>query len=182
VYTLRGENDLLAVLALAGGVPTESGDEVVITPGEGAGPVRRLRLAALTRSETPEDPVLAPHAVVRVTPAAQVYVGGEVRKPGQFALPAGGLTLLQALSMAGGVNARAVQRATRLVRTDVAGRRTVARLDLGGMLRGTVPDPVLRPNDLVYVPSAAGRTALLRGMETALAAGTTIVTGLIVFH
>ncbi|MHB8734106.1 MAG: polysaccharide biosynthesis/export family protein [Terriglobales bacterium] len=181
IYMLRGQNDLLSVLAMAGGVLAESGDEVVITP-DGGGPTRRLALVGLTRAGTPEDPSLAPHDVVRVMPVAAIYVGGEVHKPGQFALPAGGLTLLQALSMAGGVNARAVQHATRLVHTDVGGRRTVERLDLGGMLRGTVADVALRPNDLLYVPSAVGRTALLRGLETALAAGTTIVTGLIVFH
>ena len=76
---------------------------------------------------------------------AYVYVQGEVRTPG--AIPyTSGMTLSQAVMLAGGVTLTASPRHTYLVR----GQAT-RRFDLRSILQRPAIDPELRPGDIVQV-------------------------------
>jgi polysaccharide export outer membrane protein len=177
IYALRRHRDLFSLLAQAGGL-LPNATTIWITRG---GKISaRLRAAA---SGSPlNDPLLRPYDVVQVGVPSFVYIGGQVHHPGAYAYPAAGLTLLEALSLAGGVRADAVVNRSRWVRLGAHGQRQTRRLRLGPVLDGRAADPVLRPNDLVYIPSSLGRVTLIHGLRTALAAGVTIVTGVIIFH
>lgn len=184
VYSVRWHRDLFSVVAQAGGWLQESGDTILVTRRneDGAEQTLRWNLDDVERAGAPGNPQLQPGDVVRVVPAASVYVGGEVHKPGQYAMPTSGLTLLEALTLAGGARTEGVRTRTRIVHSDEQGHRTVQIVDIGPILQGRAADLPLRPYDLVYVPSSASRTTLVRGMETAVAAGVTILTGVIIFH
>lgn len=184
VYSARRHRDLLSIVAQAGGWLQQSGDTILVTRHDPDGVEQTLHwnLDDVERAGAPGDPLLEAGDVVRVVPAASVYVGGEVRKPGQYAMPTSGLTLLEALTLAGGARAEGVRGRTRIVHSDESGHRTVQVVDLGRILSGRAGDLPLRPYDLVYIPSSASRTTLVRGMETAVAAGVTIITGVIIFH
>lgn len=184
VYSVRWRRDLLSVVAQAGGWLQESGDTILVTRRDGNGAEQTLRwnLDDVERAGAPGNPLLEPGDVVRVVPAASVYIGGEVHKPGQYAMPTSGLTLLEALTLAGGARTEGVRARTRIVHSDEIGHRSVQVVDAGRIMQGRAADLPLRPYDLVYVPSSASRTTLVRGMETAVAAGVTILTGVIIFH
>lgn len=183
VYSARWHPDLLSVVAQAGGWLQASGDTVLVTRAEhGVERTLRWNLDDLERSGRLQDPALRAGDIVRVVPAASIYVGGEVRKPGQYAMPAQGLTLLEALALAGGVKPEGVRGKTRVIHTGVSGRRAFRQVNAGRIMQGRAADVPLRPFDFVYVPSSVGRTTLVRGVETAMAAGVTIVTGVIIFH
>ncbi|HZT73039.1 MAG TPA: polysaccharide biosynthesis/export family protein [Terriglobales bacterium] len=185
VYWTRQNRGLTEILAQAGGFTGDAGEAVVITHAGhgGAAPTReQVSLPALARGES--DPALTLRAgdLVRVLPAAAIYVGGEVRQPGRFTLPPNGLTLLEALSLAGGIQRGAGQKRTWIVHAGAAGARRRELVNLGRIRAGRAPDPRLEPFDFVYVPANLGKLTLIRGGEVALAASMTIFTGLIIFH
>src|SRR5487761_311989 len=119
-----------------------------------------------------------PGDVVKVPRAGTVYVVGEVKKPGGFVLKTDeNISVLQALALAEGLTRTSAVKHARIIRTDEAtGERSEMQINLGRILAGKVPDPVLRPNDVVFVPDSASKTALYRGAEAALSiAGGVIV-------
>jgi protein involved in polysaccharide export with SLBB domain len=95
-----------------------------------------------------------PDAAVHVKsmPSRQVYVQGQVGKPGAFPLEPG-MTALQAISAAGGLTDEASSDAV-LIRRDACGRPYGVKVDLAGAKGGTgsKQDVALAPRDIVVVP------------------------------
>lgn len=86
----------------------------------------------------------------------QMFVLGEVQHPGSYLVPAGSrMTVLQAISTAGGFTKIAAPRRARLLRF-VNGRSFEQRIDLKAVASGGQGDKdfVLEPNDVVYVPQS----------------------------
>ena len=192
VIQLREPRSLLDVIALAGGLTKDAGDSVVVmrsAPGaaqapQGAGgasadgPAVGIGLKDLLESgDTRHDVLVYPGDVVKVRQASVIYVVGEVRRPGAFALERrAGLTALQAIAMGEGLGPTAAKQRVTIIRTSDAGERTEIRVDLGRVVAGRAIDPPLRPNDVVFVPNnrakavtigvvdALVRTVTLRGV------------------
>lgn len=97
----------------------------------------------------------SPDAVVNVKnmPARQIYVEGQVTRPGSFPLQPG-MTALQALAEAGGVTPDAADDSAVLIRRDACGRPTGERIDLASAAGGTGSgdDVGLMPYDILVVP------------------------------
>ncbi len=90
--------------------------------------------------------------------AQRLTVNGAVRSPGVFPLR-GHTTLLQVISMAGGVdNNQASSNVVIFRQSD--GKRTVARFDLDEILKGTATDPTLEPGDMVIVDDSSAKLLL----------------------
>lgn len=121
-----------------------------------------------------------PGDIIKVTRAGVVYVVGEVNKPGGFVLKSNeNISVLQAVALGEGLTRTAAKSQARIIRTDErSGARTEIALDLGKILAGKAPDPLLRPKDIVFVPNSAARSALFRGLEVALQT----VSGVVVFR
>jgi protein involved in polysaccharide export with SLBB domain len=77
-----------------------------------------------------------------------VYIGGEVKSPGEKTFRRG-LTLTQALISAGGVTEKAKE--VRLGRDDGNGFLSVTRIKLKDIESGKVPDPQVRPGDRITI-------------------------------
>jgi polysaccharide export outer membrane protein len=109
-----------------------------------------------------------------------VYVMGEVNKPGGFFLnEKEGLSVLQALSLAGGTTRTASSKNARILRPEPASTsRTEIALDLKGILSAKAGDLELRPDDILFVPNSAAKSSAIRAIE----AGIQISTGLIIWH
>jgi polysaccharide export outer membrane protein len=115
-----------------------------------------------------------PGDIVKVSRAGIVYVVGEVTKPGGFVLQNNeNISVLQALALAGGpTHTSAVSRA-RIIRTEPGtGMRNEFPMNLGKILSGKKPDPLLEPKDIVFVPNSAAKSVLYRGSEAALQTAT----------
>jgi polysaccharide export outer membrane protein len=186
VYSARSYPDLTGMLAAAGGIGVGAGERVLLTsaanPNQPARRTRALDLAELERAGDAAPIALHSGDVVRVVPAATVYVGGDVLKPGAYPLPPSGLTLLEAITLAGGVMRDGAADRTRIVHSDESGRATMAWVNARRVMQGRAQDPQLAAFDLVYVPHSVGRATVFRGLETALNVSTTIFTGVIIFH
>jgi len=87
----------------------------------------------------------------------EVYVFGYVRRPGQVKLPAGGMSVLQAVAAAGGFEAAGKPKSTVLMRVTPDGfvlrQIDLSHLERRGYFDVTVLD--LQPYDVIYVPRSA---------------------------
>jgi protein involved in polysaccharide export with SLBB domain len=96
-----------------------------------------------------------PGAVVHLKnmPGRQIYVQGEVAKPGAFPLQPG-MTAVQALALAGGVTVDSAPQNTVLIRHDACGQSQGSKVDLASALKnpGTGDDVALMARDTVVVP------------------------------
>ncbi len=95
----------------------------------------------------------------------RVTVDGAVKKPGIFP-STGGLSLLQALALAEGLNEVADPGGVLVFRV-VDNRRMAARFDLTAIRKGKADDPLLKAGDIVMVDESAARTTL-RDLKSAL--------------
>jgi polysaccharide export outer membrane protein len=85
-----------------------------------------------------------------------VYVMGEVQKPGSVAVPAEAkITVVEAISSAGGFTPIAAQDRTRVLR-NVNGQATTYHIDVRAITQQGQKDKdmVLEPNDVVFVPQS----------------------------
>jgi polysaccharide export outer membrane protein len=110
-----------------------------------------INVSEIMRREQPaSDVLLKPRDLIVVTVADVVYVQGEVRSP-QAVKYTSDLTMLKALSQAGGVTNLAAPGRVNVVRGDGATRETI-RVNVEDMMKGTTPDIPLKANDIVIVP------------------------------
>jgi len=194
VFQIRGAKTLIEMLSWAEGLAPDAGETVVVLRGAGlAAPAAsdngstpdsaavEINLKELLESgEAASNVAIYPGDIIKVTRAGVVYVVGEVRKPGGFVLKSNeNISVLQALALAEGLTRTAAKSQSRIIRSDEkTGERSEIPLNLGKILEGKAADPVLRPNDIVFVPNSAGRLALYRGLEAALS----VTTGLIIWR
>jgi polysaccharide biosynthesis/export protein len=134
----------------------------------------------LESADSRNNPLVHPGDIVKVTRAGVVYVIGEVRKPGGFALKSNeSISVVQALALSEGLTHTAAKASARIIRTDPQnGERKETPIDLGKILAGKAPDPMLEAKDIVFVPNSAAKSTFGRGAE--IAAQT--VAGLLIFH
>jgi polysaccharide export outer membrane protein len=140
-YALTEGRTVVEVLSRAGPLLPSAGAEVVVMrrASGGAGEVVRIDLQRLQSGEAGQNLLLNPHDTVFVPKAPRIFVSGEVRQPGQYgAVP--GMTVRQAVSVAGGFAKGAARDRVRVLRT-AEGRTTEidARLE----------EPVLAGDTLV---------------------------------
>ncbi len=192
VHQIQGPRTLAEALSLAGGLKEDAGYTVKITRNikygaiplasaktdeSGQYSVAEVNMKELLDARDPKVNIqVYPHDVITVPRAEMVYVVGEVNKPGGFALNAtASVSVLQALSLAGGLSHDAFPKAARILRPD---KQTSARLEipinLRGILAGKAEDLNMRPDDVLFIPNSAARNAALRGMEAAIQIGTGI--------
>lgn len=94
---------------------------------------------------------LRPQVLIRVLHySGRVSLTGEVRHPGLYPLN-GGLTLVSAIELAGGLTHFAASRNVRVVR-NMSGTPRRIEADLGRLRRGRTPDIPLHRGDRVEVP------------------------------
>lgn len=90
--------------------------------------------------------------VVRALANQRIYVGGEVRQPGMMPVQ-GRLTVMEAISMAGGYNKLSARLSDVIVIRQVGDKIYAAKLDLRAAFKGGAAEPYyLAPRDIVVVP------------------------------
>lgn len=110
-------------------------------------------VARLIRDRLIEERILSDPAVVvsvKEYVSKRVTLLGEVQRPGSFPLSPG-LTLIQAVSQAGGLTSIANKQQVHLTRAAKNGRTNTVVLDIDEITEGNAPDIPLQPGDRIYV-------------------------------
>ncbi len=132
-YALSGDMNLVEALARAGStLPTASGEAIVVHPEAGQTPsgptlptavindsednVVRVDLRDLQNGAFSQNAMLRDGDTIFVPRAESVYVFGHVKNPGAYAMQQRNTTVLQALSLAGGVTDRGTTSRIKIVR------------------------------------------------------------------
>jgi polysaccharide export outer membrane protein len=161
-----GNRHLLEVLAAVGGLPATASHTLTINRPGLAQPIVVDLGNDPMNSQQANIPVFAGDTVV-VSRIGVVYVLGAFRSTGAVPLNNyGPLTLTELTSLSGGITALGKYGDLRIVRT-VGNKRTVSTVDIKKVLDGKAPDPILEPNDIVYLPSSA-----LKGLFSSQTLGT----------
>ena len=122
-----------------------------------------LKVANLTKPEVErmltdslaKDYLVNPfvHVAVRTYHQRNIIILGCVTKPGAYSFPQDkGMTLMQAISLAGGFTGYASIGGTKIVRTSRDGKKATIEPRVNDIMGGRKKDVELAPDDLIMVP------------------------------
>lgn len=190
VHQLQGQKTLLEMLSLAGGFRPDVGYTIRITrqrdwgclplsnarlDASGQFIVGEVKLKEIIEARNPAENIqILPNDVISVPKAEMVYVIGDVRRSGGFVLgERESMSVLQALSMAEGLERTADARRAKVLRLSTSGeRREEIAVDVKRILKGKAQDVALQGGDILFIPGSTGKRAALRAIEAAIQTGT----------
>lgn len=142
-YPVEGKRSVMDLLAMAGGIGADGGDTISLIRKRGGTTTKELvdvvemvRIGNFNR-----DLDVMGNDVIYVERAPRFYIYGEVQRPGAFRLERS-MTVLQALSVGGGLTQRGTERGTRIKRRDEHGKLQII---------DAKHDDLLQVDDVVYV-------------------------------
>jgi polysaccharide export outer membrane protein len=142
-FPIDGTRNLTDILALAGGVGADAGDAItLIRNNNGQSRKEVIDLLDMVRSNgTPGNVEVLPGDVIYVERAPRFYIYGEVQRPGAYRLEKN-MSVLQALSVGGGLTLRGTERGVRVKRRDENGKMQTMRVE---------HDDLVKVDDVIYV-------------------------------
>ena len=142
-FPLQKASRLTDILAQAGGVTPDGADILILTSGKGKDASRReIDLIALLRDGAHELNVdIGNDDILFVPREPRFYIYGEVQRPGTFRLEKN-MTLVQALSVGGGLTLRGTQKGIRILRRGEGG----SMLEVNAKLADS-----LQADDVIFV-------------------------------
>jgi len=180
---LEGQKSLMEMIALAGGFRDDTGNVIKITrelewgpiplPGATTDPSNKFSLAEVNIKQILEgkDPaaniLIMPHDVISVPKGELVYVIGGVNKAGGFILSEKqNMSVLQALSLAEGLDHYADSRRAKILRLQSSeDKRVEISVDIRKILDGASTDIPLKGGDILFVPDNTAKRVRTRTME-----------------
>lgn len=123
-------------IAQAGGATDAAGETLFYTTSISGTPVtEEINIDQLFRTPSSEiNKQLHPGDVIYVPVAPQVYIYGEVQRPGMYKIDKH-MTIMQAIAKAGGLSIRGTQRSVKLHRKNAAGEVVKLKPELSGNLQ-----------------------------------------------
>ena len=187
IHQLEGRKTLVEILAKAGGIRPEAGNTVKITrrlewgaiplPSATTDPsgqfsVAQVSLQGITQASNPEQNILIkPNDVISVPKADIVYVIGEVKKPGGFALSErSSVSGVRALAMADGLTPIAASHKAVIIRQPPGREPVQIPVNLKEILKGKQRDVEVLPDDILYIPINVAKNAVTKTLSTAIQA------------
>jgi polysaccharide biosynthesis/export protein len=174
-----GRVTLVDALAKAEGLTPDAGPEVLLSipqPADAAGPralLSRIPVRGLIdNADASLNLVLTGGEEIRVPEARKIYVVGNVKKPGAFAVHDGSEnTVLKLLAIADGLAPYASKQAYIYRQNGDDPRRVEIAVPLTRILERKSEDMHLAPDDILYIPDAKSRRAGLTALEKVLIYG-----------
>ena len=177
---------LLQAITRAGGLAPEAGSEILVTapqsPAGDAPPlVRRIQVKALIDAADPAANILLDGGEeIRVPERGKIYVVGNVKMPGAFAVQdPSGTSILKVLALAQGLSPYATNEAYIYRVEGGTTSKNEIPVDLKKIMDRKAPDVPLLPNDVLYVPDNHHRRATMDTVKVVAGLGGAAVAALI---
>jgi polysaccharide export outer membrane protein len=170
IYSLQGGRTLIEMISSAGGLLPNASRRIKVTRKRQFGSIPLpnavespdgtetsviVSLGSLRDNVNPaEDIILQPYDSIAVERSESIFVGGAVARAGALELQErDSMSVLQVLSVSGGLRADADAKSAKILRPILnTDRRAEIPIDLTLVLKGKSPDFAILPNDLLFVP------------------------------
>jgi polysaccharide export outer membrane protein len=179
LVAIIGERRLYDVLAAVGGGGGFSSTTTTVVVGGGGLPATASHVITINRPGVAQpitvdmgtDPAKSTEANIPIFPrdtivvsrVGVVYLLGAFKTQGAVPLSQNSpMTLMKVAALTGGTGFEGKQGDLRIIRSVGTGRQVV-RVDLKKIINGQAPDPVLQPEDIVFLPSSAMKAAIKNG-------------------
>jgi len=179
VFDVTGQKTVLDMLTMAGGLKEDGGqllflirpprmeDETVIE-GEDSNDQRPKTFVIdleelLVKGNLASNLLLIHGDVINIPLSGKFYVDGEVRSPGSFPIKGKKITVTQAITMAGGLTAKASSAETKIIRYSVSGKengKDILSANVDSIKKGVEEDLYLQESDMVIVPKSGTKAFL----------------------
>ena len=171
---------LLDALAKAGGLNDLAGSEVLVTHDGTVEHVPTKQL--LDNADAAVNFVLHGGEQIRVPEAGKIFVVGNVRKPGAFAIrDTSENSVLKLVALAEGL-APFHYKVAYIYRPDGTGAHQEIEVPLDKILDRKAEDVALKVNDLLYIPDNKGKRLAANVVDKLAGFGSSTASGLIVWH
>ena len=176
IYPTLGSRRLLDMITLAGGVTNSAGNLVTIIHRNDPHHPVYLALAQNAQGyKLQANPVILPGDTIVVQKSGIVYVLGDVGRPGGYLINNNEpISLMQALSLAGGNTVTSDIRDVRLIRKVHSGTEEI-KLNLKKIFLGKEADIAVNDGDIVYIPSSNLKTFIYHGFNGLMTTANTAV-------
>jgi polysaccharide export outer membrane protein len=179
IVAIIGERRLYDVLAAVGGGGGFSSTATTVVVGGGGLPTTASHVITINRPGVAQpitvdlgtDPAKSTEANIPIFPrdtivvprVGVVYLLGAFKTQGTILLQQNApMTLMKVAALTGGAGFEGKQNDLRIIRSVGTGREVV-RVDLKKIIDGKAPDPVLQPEDIVFLPTSAMKAAIKSG-------------------
>jgi len=154
-YVLVRHMLLIDLLAAAGGLSAEAGSDIIITRRDPAANASRQIVVSrddlFSRENEASNIALAPGDIITVSEREFFYIRGEVQRPDAYIFK-NGMTVLKAISIAGGFSQFANRKEVELLRTGDGDVHHKTIVNIKAIENGKQEDIQLRPEDMIVVP------------------------------
>lgn len=165
IYTAMGSHRLDDYLSLAEGITQEAGTRVSITHRNAPDNTVAVQISSTGKPSPGSNPLIEYGDTIVVPKAGQVYVVGDVVRPGKYLMDHDEqLTIVQALALAQGTNRTAMLKHAMVIRKTDAGRKAIA-VNVEKVLTMKSMDLMLIDNDILFIPVSKVKTAFNRSLE-----------------
>jgi polysaccharide biosynthesis/export protein len=179
LVAIIGERRLYDVLAAVGGGGGFSSTTTTVVVGGGGLPATASHVITINRPGVAQpitvdmgtDPAKSAEANIPIFPrdtivvsrVGVIYLLGAFKTQGAIPLSQNSpMTLMKVAALTGGSGFEGKQGDLRIIRSVGTGRQVV-RVDLKKIVEGRAPDPVLQPEDIVFLPTNSMKAAIKNG-------------------
>lgn len=164
-FQVIAPRSLSDVLALAGGETLAAGGDIELqhTNADGSVESQHIHYAQRDPLTNLRNVLVHPGDSIFIRRAGVVYVLGAVNKPGGYLMvDGGGLSVYQALSLAGGTTLDAAKNGLYIIRPHGEGYEEV-KVPLSKLVREKQSEASLQVNDVLYIPRSGWKVTFLDG-------------------
>jgi len=175
-----GTVTLLDALANAEGLTEFAGTEILLTRDDR---VERIPVKRLMKDADPAvNYALHGGEEIRVPEASKIFVVGNVKKPGAFAIRDGNEeSVLKMIALSEGLMPYAAKIAY-VYRREGDGPKKEIAIPLDKIMQRKAPDVTLQVDDLLYIPDNKTRRTTMTALDRALAFGASTASGFLIWH
>lgn len=142
-YPIEGKRSLTDILAMAGGIIPDGGEVVTLIRADGNKSTKEVIdvLEMIRFNDLNRNLNIRSDDLIYVERAPRFYIYGEVQRAGAYRLERN-MTVIQALSVGGGLTQRGTERGLRIQRRDAEGNLQILTVN---------PSDLIQPDDVIYI-------------------------------
>jgi polysaccharide biosynthesis/export protein len=187
-FQATGETTLLDALAKADGLNINAGGNIIVTRKPvpfvvGQSAMQVIRVKDLISGADPQLNIkILGGEEIRVPEAAKIFVAGNVRRPGMYAMQGDTeTTVVKAIALSAGLDSYSTNDVFIYRRRASGAERDEVKVPLKLIMAHKSPDVELIADDILYVPSSDGKRLTSRLLNQLAGFGQTAGTGMLIY-